>query len=147
MFNKLKWILVIVPALIWIFHPMPSEGARMSHDKWWRIPSVAERLDLKDAEKKELDQLFVKSRRNLIDLKSNLEKERFELDNLMGQETLSEEAVMKQFKKLEKARANLAAERFRFLLQVRKVLDSERYQNLKILFKEFRDKRWRRSKD
>ncbi len=146
MLNKLKWILVIVPALIWISHPMPSLGARISYDKWWRIPRVAERLDLKDAEKKELDELFVESRRALIDLKSDLERERFELDNLMGQETLDEEAVMGQFKKLEKARANLAAERFRFLLQVRKVLDSERYQNLKMLFKEFRDKKWRSNK-
>jgi len=147
MLNKLKWILVILPALIWISHPMSSEGARISYDKWWRIPRVAERLDLKDAEKKELDELFVESRRALIDLKSDLERERFELDNLVGQETLDEDAVMEQFKKLEKARANLAAERFRFLLQVRKVLDFERYQNLKMLFKEFRQKRWRRSKD
>ena len=147
MLNKLKWILVILPALIWISHPMSSEGARISYDKWWRIPRVAERLDLKDAEKKELDQLFVKSRRNLIDLKSTLEKERFELDNLMGQETLDEDGVMSQFKKLGKARDNLSAERFRFLLQVRKTLGSDRYQNLKMLFKEFREKKLRRDKD
>ncbi len=139
MFYKLKWMLMIL-ALIWISLPAPSMGARMSYGKWWRIPHMTEQLDLKDTEKKELDQLYVESRRSLIDIKSTLEKERFELDNLMEQTTLDEEAVMERFKKLEKARADLAAERFRFMLQVRKVLGPERYQGLKMLFKEFREK-------
>jgi len=139
--NKLKWIIVMVPALILIALPMTSMGEKRSFGKWWLLPNIAEKLQLNEAEKKELDRLYVENRRSLIDLKSVVEKERFELGNLMEQTTLNEEAVMKQFNKLEKARANLGAERFRFFLGVRKVLGSERYQSLKMLFKTFREKR------
>jgi len=139
--NKLKWIIVMVPALILIALPMTSMGEKRSFGKWWSLPNISERLQLKDTEKKELDRLYVENRRSLIDFKSTVEKERFELDILMEQTTLDENAVMKQFNKLEKARANLSAERFRFFLGVRKVLGSERYQSLKMLFKTFREKR------
>ena len=141
MANKLKWIMVMVPALILIALPMHSMAEKRSFGKWWRLPNIAERLQLNDAEKKELDRLYVDNRRSLIDLKGVVEKERFELGNLMEQTTLDEDAVMKQFNRLEKARANLGAERFRFFLGVRKVLGSERYQSLKMLFKTFREKR------
>ncbi len=141
MYNKLKWIIVVMPALILIALPMPSMGEKRSFGKWWHVPHVSEKLKLNDAEKKELDRLFVENRRSLIDLKSAVEKERLELDILMDQTTLDENAVMKQFKKLEKTRTSLAAERFRFFLGVRKVLGSERYQSMKMLYKSFREKR------
>jgi Spy/CpxP family protein refolding chaperone len=144
MFHKLKSIVVLVPVLIWIFAPVNSLGARIPPGKWWRVPRVSEQLSLNDREKKELDALFVQSRRSLIDLKSTLEKERFELGILMEKETLDEDAIMVQFKKLERARANLAAERFHFFLEVRKILGSERFQSLRMLFKEFREKRLER---
>ena len=139
--NKLKWMIVMVPALMLIALPMTSMGAKRSFGKWWYLPNISERLQLNDAEKKELDRLYVENRRSLIDLKSVVEKERFELDNLMEQTRLDEDAVMKQFNKLEKARANLSAERFRFFLEIRKVLGAERYKSLKMLFKTFREKR------
>jgi RNA polymerase sigma factor (sigma-70 family) len=50
------------------------------------------------------DEKFVEGRRRLIDLKSNVEKERFEMGNLLDSEVLNEDAVREQFKKLEKAR-------------------------------------------
>ena len=141
MLPKLKEMLFLVPVIIWVFAPINAMGRDAAPGKWWRMPMAAEKLGIKDEEKKELDDLYVKSRRSLIDLKSAVEKERFELDNLIDQENLNENAVMEQFKKLEGTRANLATERFRFLLQVRKILGPERYQNLKMIFKEFREKR------
>jgi len=53
---------------------------------------------------------------------------------------LDEPSVMDQLGKMQEARAGLYAERFRVLLQVRKILGFERYQSLKLLFKEFREK-------
>ena len=81
------------------------------------------------------------NRRKLIDLKSVVEKERFELENLLESETLDEAAVMNQYDRLEKARSKIAAERFRFLLEVRKVVGHERFQQIKIRFKKFRKER------
>ncbi|MDY7033571.1 MAG: periplasmic heavy metal sensor [Thermodesulfobacteriota bacterium] len=141
MLLKLKKMMFLVPVIIWISVPINAMGRDATPGRWWRMPKAAEKLGIKDKEKKELDDLYVKSHRLMIDLKSSVEKERFELDNLIDQENLDENAIMDQFKKLEGARAYLATERFHFLLQVRKILGPERYRNLKMTFKEFREKR------
>lgn len=142
MFHRLKGMLMVVPVLLWIFMPMDSLGARMPLGKWWRMPHVAEQLNLNGREKEQLDDLFIQSRRKLIHLKSAVEKERLELGILMDKETLDEDAVLGQFQKLGQARANLASERFRFLLEVRKILGAERFQSLKTLFWKSKEKRF-----
>ena len=142
MFHRLKGMLMVVPVLLWIFMPMDSLGARMPLSKWWRMPRVAEQLNLNGREKEQLDDLFIQSRRKLIDLRSAVEKERLELGILMDKEKLDEDAVLRQFKKLGQVRANLVSERFRFLLEVRKILGAERFQSLKTLFWKSKEKRF-----
>jgi Spy/CpxP family protein refolding chaperone len=117
------------------------QGQDILPGKWWHVPRLEKQLALSSEEITNLDDLFVNSRRKLIDLKSALQKERFELENLLEKESVDETAVTQQFKKLEKARSNLASERFRFLLEVRKILGLERYQRLRNSFREMRQKR------
>ena len=120
-------------ALLLVLVVLPAFGLaqEMPYGKWWRIPRVAKQLDLTDEEKAKLDEKFVESRRKLIDLKSNVEREQFELDNLLDGESLDEGTVMDQFKKLEQARTDLSAERFSFLIEVRRVLGFERFHKIK----------------
>ena len=141
MFHRLKGLFIVVPALVWVFVPMDSLGARMPLGKWWHMPRVAEQLNLNGREKEQLDDLFIQTRRKMIDLRSAVEKERLELGILMDKGAMDEDAVKGQFKKLGQARANLAAERFRFILAVRKILGADRFQSLKTLFWESRGKR------
>ena len=144
MFHRLKGILVVMPALFWVFMPVDSQGARMPLGKWWHMPHLAQQLNLNGREKEQLDDLFIQTRRKMIDLKSAVEKERLELGILMDKETLDEDAVRGQFKKLGEARATLAAERFRFILAVRKILGAERFQSLRTLFWASREQRFHR---
>ncbi len=137
----LRKILGGILVVIWVFAPLASIAQEIPPGKWWLIPRLSNQLELNNEEKRDLDDLFVNSRRKLIDLKGTLERERFELENLLEKETLNEMAVMEQFEKLEKARSDLGGERFRFLLQARKILGFERYQRLKSLFREFRESR------
>jgi Spy/CpxP family protein refolding chaperone len=116
----------------------------MPHGKWWRSPRAVKQLDLTEEEKGKLDDKFVESRRRLIDLKSNVERERFEVDNLLDSEVLNEDAVREQFKKLEAARGALSAERFNFLLEVRQILGFERFQKVKALSELRRHKKARK---
>lgn len=102
---------------------------------------------MSDQEKQRLDDAFLKSRRELITLKSHLEKERFELENLLDAEPLNEGALMEQFKRLEAARSALSAERLSFLIQVKKLLGPERFQRLKSFYHRTWDKRMRPPKD
>jgi Spy/CpxP family protein refolding chaperone len=113
--------------------------------KWWHNPDISGQLNLTEQEKNRLDKQFVESRRKLIELKSDVQKQRFELETLLEMEELDEDALNDQFKGLEKARNKLANERFRFLKESRKILGKERFQNVKRMYKEKR--RAKRSKE
>lgn len=139
LFRKIKLLLFsLCLVCLWVLVPTISMGDDILPGKWWHIPKVAKKLELSKEEKRELDDLFVKSRRRLIDLKSTIEKEQFELENLLESETLDETATMEQFKKLEKAREDISTERFSFLLKVRKILGFGRLQYLKTFFGEYK---------
>jgi len=115
--------------------------------KWWHNPHMSKQLKLTDEEKNKLDKQYVESRRRMIDLKSNVERERFELETLIESEELDEDSTKKQFKKLEKARSGLAGERFKFLMESRKILGNERFQNVKQMYKKNkRNKRYKKDK-
>lgn len=141
LFKKVTFLFSLCLVSLWILVPAISMGDNILPGKWWNNPKVAKKLELSKEEKKELDDLFVKSRRRLIDLKSAIEKEQFELENLLESETLDEAATMEQFKKLQKTRENLSTERFSFLIKVRKVLGFERFQYLKTFFGEYKLKK------
>ncbi len=130
--------------LILATSPTIAVGQDLPSGKWWRDQRMSKQLDLNKAEKSKLDQAFVNSRRKLIELKSIVEKERFELENILENETLNEHAVTEQFKKLEKARASLAGEHFNFLIQVRKILGNERFQRIKMFYGKLRHQKMHR---
>jgi len=142
MLNKLlNGMLLLVIA----FSPYSALGQDMHYGKWWRNPKVSEQLNLSQEEKSGLDKQFLNSRRRLIDLKSKLEREQFELENLLESEALDEDAVKVQFKKLDNARSELAEERFNFLMNVRKILGNERFQEVKGMYKNMRKRKMHQS--
>ena len=119
--------------------PVIAMGAQnMPSGKWWHNPEVSKQLDLTKNEIGSLDKAYLKNRRNLIDLKSKLEKERFELEILFENEKLNEAEIMKRFSQIENARTRLSAERFKFIVEVRKIIGLERYRALKTSFDRFR---------
>ncbi|MFW5722083.1 MAG: Spy/CpxP family protein refolding chaperone [Desulfohalobiaceae bacterium] len=115
--------------------PEPPAG------KWWRMPVVEEQLNLSPGMQDRLDELFQRNRHTLIRLKSDLERERLELDFLLDKRKIEEGAVASQYQRLDEVRSTLAREQFEYLLEVRKILGYERYQQLKQLFHEKRSLR------
>ncbi len=132
----------IVGVVIFVFlSPVYSAFAQGAPaGRWWRRPKIAKALNLSETEKQRLDDLFVKSRRKLIRLRNRVEEERFELENLIDEETLDRAAILTQFHNLDKARSELAEERFMFLLGVREILGYDRFQRLKEFYRRFRQK-------
>ncbi len=110
----------------------------MPSGKWWHNPRIIEKIKISAEEKQRLDKWFVESRRKRIDLKSLVEREKFELDNLIESKSLDKEVLLRQFRKLEKARTDLSAEIFDFLIRARNVLGYERFVKLKGLHREMR---------
>jgi len=113
-----------------------AAAQNMPGGKRWKDPDIAKALQLTAGEVKQLDKLFVESRRRMIELKNQVEKEQFEYQNLMESKTLDEAAINRQLQKLEQARSELNEERSRFVVAVRKILGSERFQRLQQIYAE-----------
>ena len=76
-------ILNAVALLVLLISPTLAIGQDLPAGKWWRSDRIAKKLSLSEEEKQQLDQAFVESRRKLIELKSSVEREQFELENLL----------------------------------------------------------------
>jgi len=136
-------MMLLVCAAVWVY-PVAADAGRGDGPppgRWWQMPEMSAALELSQADKDALDALYVQNRRTLIGTKNDLEKEHFELENILEQQSLNEQAAMDQFRKIERLRGDLAMERFRYLLEVRKVLGYERYMKLMTMAREFRDSR------
>ena len=117
--------------------PVMAAGQEVPAGKWWYNTKIQKNLNLSQNEIDQLDDLFAKSRRKLIKLKSEVENEQFELDQLLGKKKVDDAKVKKQFKKLEKARNKLANERLQFVVGVRNILGRDRFQQLKSNYKKW----------
>ena len=133
----LRNVFSLVLLVIFLVAPVIAAGQDVPGGKWWYNPKIQKNLDLSKKEISKLDKLFAKSRRKLIKLKSEVENEQFELDQLLGQEKVNDAKVKKQFQKLEKARNKLANERLDFVIGVRNILGQDRFQQLKSNYKKW----------
>ncbi len=127
----LRNVFSVILLVIFLIAPVIAAGQDVPAGKWWYNPKIQKNLNLSQKEIGKLDKLFANSRRKLIKLKSEVEHEQFELDQLLNQKKVNDADVKKQFQKLEKARKNLANERLQFVLGVRNILGAERFQQLK----------------
>lgn len=108
--------------------------------KWWKRPDVAGKVGITEEEKEKLDNMYYKYRYLMIDLRSQVKKERLELEQLIDSKAFNDKACLDQFTKLQKAKNTVAAEKFRFLVQVRKLLNLDRFQQLKEQVRKYRMK-------
>ena len=133
MLRKNAWIgllflVVFLPSTLW------AQG--MMHGKWWRDKSIIQELGLTDSEEKLLEEKYIESRRKMIDLKSEIEKQRFELDLLLGAKEMDRKEIMERYNSLEQARSELSKVQFEMLMDVRETIGVERFQDLKFLYRD-----------
>lgn len=120
-----------------------KESIGMPSGKWWKRPKVAEKIGITEEEKEKLDNMYYKHRYQIIDLQSQVQKERLELEQLLDRKDFNAKASIDHFAKLQKAHNTRAAERFRFLVQVRELLGLDRFQQLKEQVRKYRMERKR----
>ena len=133
MLRKNVWMLLV---LISIFLPSSLLAQGMMHGKWWQNKTMAAQLELSDSERSLLDEKYAESRRRFIDLKSEVERERLELDILLESKEAKKEQISERYNSLEKARMNLSRERFALLIEIRDIIGVERFQELKSMHRE-----------
>jgi len=122
-------ILIVLAALT-----ANAMGGERHKENWWRDPEISKQLNLSENERQRLDELLVESGRKMIELKSIVEKERFELRALLENKSSNDDAIKGQFKKLQNGRAALENERLQFLIQTRAILGIERFRELRVYF-------------
>jgi Spy/CpxP family protein refolding chaperone len=105
--------------------------------KWWQSPELASELGLTAGERQRLDDLYMDLLRRSLDLRTSVKKARIELDALVEKPELDEKAALEKIKSLEKSRAQLTGIRYRFLVEARKILGSDRFIRLKFLYREY----------
>ncbi|MFZ0930273.1 MAG: hypothetical protein WAN11_16830 [Syntrophobacteraceae bacterium] len=127
--------LAILAAIVLFLCPAICRAKEIPPGRWWHLPYFADQLNITDNEKDALDKLFDYNRNRLEELKNQVEKERNELLKAVDEEHLNETSAITKMKKLESTRTLLAATRFSYSLEVRKLLGYERYQRLKTLYK------------
>ena len=134
MLNKLLAVLALISL---IFLTKSIWGQELPSDRWWYAQSLAEKLNLTESEIRELDQLHLASHSKLNKLKSAVKDTEFELDNLLGHNSMLDDEVRVQFERLEEARADLANELLRFAVRLREIIGDQRLEQLKIEFKSY----------
>ena len=134
----LKKVLMAMLPILMISLPAAVIAQDVPSGKWWYNKKVVKNLNLTSNEVRQLDGLYEDSHRKLIDLKSAVKREQFELDTLLGKEPVDDAKVRKQFKRLEKARTDLANERLGFVIRVREIIGADRFQQLKTSYKDWR---------
>jgi Spy/CpxP family protein refolding chaperone len=124
-----------------IFGVVQAYADDVGPGRWWRSPELSKDMGLTDREKQTLDDLFVKNRNALIDQRSDLEKERLKLEDMLDKDSVNEAAAKAQLRRVEEKRSKLALERFQFILDARKVLGPERFRILTDKFEEMKKMR------
>ena len=145
MLRKHAWFVLV---MFVVFLPSTLLAQEMMHGKWWNNSGVATELKLTDGERKILEEKYAESRRKMIDLKSEVEKERLELDLVLDKQDANNDQIGERFDKLENARKKLSKERFGMLIEIREILGVDRFQALKEMQRsKTRNREDRHSKD
>jgi Spy/CpxP family protein refolding chaperone len=133
-----KTALLIAAALLLWAAPAAQAGPAGPAGKWWRLPRVADDLQLTESEKLKLDDLQLEFRRKRIQLKSRREQTQLVIDSYFDRPVLDEAAIRAQFAKMAQTQAEISLAQSNFLLGIRKLLGLERFGRLRRLFNEFR---------
>jgi periplasmic protein CpxP/Spy len=126
-------------------HRPPMEralGPGGEHGKWWNNPTVVEKLQLTDDQRKAMDGILQQHREQLIDLRANLEKAELALEPLMRDEQPNESAAFQQIDKVAQARAELEKANARFLFALRSKLTPDQWKQVQE-FRSSHDNMWR----
>lgn len=113
----------------------PHGGMRMKHEmgKWWQNPDIASKLQLTDAQVKQLNQVFYDHKLKLIDFGAEMEKQDLKLQTLLDADQPDESQVSSQVDQVLAARGQLEREYTMMNLNLRKALSVQQWKQLRTL--------------
>jgi Spy/CpxP family protein refolding chaperone len=115
--------------------------------KWWHMPKVIEALKITDDEKTFLDQLFLEKRKAMIKVKSEMQTKKLDMESIMEKEPFNEDDAMQQFESMHTIGQQMWKNKFKFVIEVRKLLGKDRFLQLKSQFRRLHHGRHRHGKN
>jgi Spy/CpxP family protein refolding chaperone len=105
-------------------------GHILPHGTWWRNPELAARIGLSAEQQKRIDDIFLQTRVQLIDLHASLEKEQLVLQPLLDANPIDQPKALAQINKIADTRAEVEKADAKMLLNIRGVLNADQWTKL-----------------
>src|SRR3954468_10354627 len=100
---------------------------------WWKNSKIAEKLNLTDAQTKQLEDTFYQHRLKLVDIGAAMEKSDMKLQQMLDADTVDESAVNSQVDQGLAARGQMEREFTNMNLNFRKILTPEQWKQLRAM--------------
>ena len=97
---------------------------------WWRNSEIAQKLNLTDQQKQQLEQTFTQAKTQLDNLRTAAETEEVKLHTLLNADPIQENAVVAQIDATQMARSRLGRTFAMLALQFRKILTADQWKQL-----------------
>jgi Spy/CpxP family protein refolding chaperone len=111
---------------------------------WWHNPDLIQKLTLTADQQKRMDDIFQQNRTQLMDLRSNLEKQESQMGPMLSADQPDTNKILAQIDHTAQARAELEKAHARMLLSIRTVLTPDQWSKLQAAEQENRRMRMRR---
>jgi Spy/CpxP family protein refolding chaperone len=98
---------------------------------WWKNSKIAEKLQLTDAQTKQLEDAFFQHRLKLVDYGADMEKADMKLQQMLDADTVNESAVNDQVDQVLAARGKMEREFTTMNLTFRRILSPEQWKQLR----------------
>ncbi|MFC1855420.1 periplasmic heavy metal sensor [Thermodesulfobacteriota bacterium] len=123
--------------------------AQLPRGKWWKLKDISTQLALSVDQIVEIEKAFLAHKKLMIDVKATLQKEQLDLDAIFESGDLNEESMLTVVDKVEAARSEVHKTRYKFYIEIRKILSKDQYLKLldkKDAIKKLRRKRMKKSR-
>ena len=105
-------------------------GLMLPEGTWWRNPELVSRIGLTTEQQKHIDDIFLRSRVELIHMHASLEEEQLLLEPLLNANPLDQTRALAQIGKIADTRAELEKTNAKMLLSIRAVLNADQWTKL-----------------
>jgi Spy/CpxP family protein refolding chaperone len=105
-------------------------GLMLPEGTWWRNPELVSRIGLTAEQQKHIDDIFLRSRVELIHMHASLEEEQLLLEPLLNANPLDQTRALAQIGKIADTRAELEKTNAKMLLSIRAVLNADQWTKL-----------------
>ena len=128
-------------AIAVLFLASAAWAAPAFEGKWWKNPRVVRELALTPNQVDRIEEVFLRARPTLIDLRADLEKKRLLQESAIEKPDVDPKEAERRIDDVEGARSKLAKARMAMLLDIRRVLTPEQRDRARELFQERREGR------